>query len=99
VTTRDSRMQHHFITSFYPRNEFAHFANDACNVAAEYVRQRNIDTRQSTAHKNIEMIQCTGFNFDENLIGTQLRLRDVCVLKHVRSAVLSEGDGFHSVGL
>ena len=95
MSTRNARLDHHFVTWLYPLNELASFSHDAGNIASQNVRQRNLDARHAIANKNIEMIERASSNFHEHFIRAHSWLRHIGVLEHFRSTVLSENRGFH----
>ena len=64
MPARDARLQHYFIAGMDPGNQLANFAHHAGNVVAENVRQRNLDSRQTAARPDVEMIQSAGFDFN-----------------------------------
>ncbi len=88
-------LDHHFVAGLCPGDEFTGFAHHSRDVVAENVRQRYFDARQSTAGEDIEMIQCAGFDFDENLIRADLRVGNIGVLQHLRPAMLSKYRRLH----
>jgi hypothetical protein len=95
MPTRNARLDHDFIARLDPRYELADFPHDAGHIATEYVREGNLDPRQTVANKNVEMIQRARLHLDEDFVRTNLRLGHVRVLEHFWSTVLSEDRGFH----
>jgi hypothetical protein len=88
-------MDHHLIAGLGPRYEFTRLAHNAGNVVAENVRQRDLDARHSAAHEDVEMIQRARFYLDEYFVRANVRVRDVRILEHLRTAVLSKNRGLH----
>ena len=64
VAAGDAGMQHYFVSGLHPRNQVAHFAHHSGDVAAEYVRQRNRNSRQASSAPNIEVIERARSHFD-----------------------------------
>src|SRR5687768_7281365 len=95
MPTRNAGLDHHLIACFYPRNEITHFSHDASDIASENVWQRNLNTWQSIANKDVKMVQRARLHFHEYFIGTNLRLGNIGVLEHFRPTVLLEYRGFH----
>src|ERR1700739_3526344 len=65
----------------------------ASDVAAEDMRQ--VDTGQSLAYPNIEMIKSTGPDADENLVLARLGIGDILVDENFRATEVMDADGFH----
>ena len=89
-------MQHDFIIGFDPSDQLANFADHAGDIVPENMGQRNLDSRQTIAHPNVEMIQRAGAHFDQNFVCFDLGIGDFSDLQNLRPAVLFENDGFHS---
>ena len=96
VSARDARMQHYFIAGLDPVNNLSGLENYTRNIVAQNVRQRNIDVRQSAAHPNVEVVQGTRANFNQNFVGLNFWFRYVCRFQHIGPAVLAEYDCLHS---
>jgi hypothetical protein len=58
------------------------------------MRKRNGHSRESAADPKIEMVERTGMDADEDIVGAQVRFVDVGVVKDGGVAVLMEEDGF-----
>src|SRR5687768_3425583 len=95
MTAGNARMEHYFIARLGPRYEFTDLAHHAGDVAAGNVRQRDLDTRQSATHEDVEMIERARFYLDEYFVRTNLRVGYVRVLQHLGTAVLSKYRGLH----
>src|SRR5258705_6884048 len=96
MSARDTRLDHHFIARSYPRDELANFSCDAGNIIAEDMRQRNGDSRKAATDKNIEVVQRTGFDFNQDFACEYCRVRYFRVLEHLRPAMLFEDRCIHS---
>ena len=71
------RRQQHPLPGFEPADVLAHFDHFAGDVAAENVRQ--LHSRQSFAHPDVQMIQGTCSHAHQHLILARLRIGDVFV--------------------
>ena len=87
------RRQQHPLPGLESADVLAHLDYFARNVAAKNVRQ--LYSRQSLAHPDIQMIQRTCPHTHQNLIFAQLRIGDVFVGQNFRSAELMNTDCFH----
>ena len=56
---------------------------------------RQVDSRQSLPHKNIEVIQSARSSTDQDLIFTRLGIGHVFVGENFGSTELMNADGFH----
>jgi len=95
MSTGNAGMKHHFVAAFDPRNQGAYFADDAGNVIAQYVRQRDIDSRKASARPDVQMIQSARAHLDEHFVGFDHRVRRFSVLKHLWPAMLVKDYCFH----
>src|SRR5206468_1410331 len=95
VSTRNAGLNHHLIARLYPRNKFAYFANRPSDVIAEYVRQGNLNARQSIPYEDVEMVQRRGFDFNKNFIRANFWTGNINVFEYFRSTMISENGGFH----
>lgn len=77
----------------------ADFGNFSGNVASWNVRERDWHAREAGPHPEIEMIQCTGADADENVASAELGFRGVRVFEDLRTAVLVKPNGFHKAPL
>jgi hypothetical protein len=65
----------------------------ARDVAAQNVRE--VYSRKSFAHPDIEMVQGAGFDPDQNLVLAGLWVGDVFVAKNLWTAEFVDANGFH----
>ena len=88
-------MEHHLVSRADPGNQCPDFTHDTGNVVAQYVRQRNINAWQSSSRPHVEVIQGTGFHFDQNIVCFDGRIRRVSVFQDFWPAVSFEDNSFH----
>ena len=67
----------------------------ASDVAAGNVRQRDLQAGKAAAHPEIEMIEGTSTNADEDFVAAELRFGNIGEAKNGRITMFLEDDGFH----
>ena len=95
MAARNAGLHHHLIAGLCPGDQFAGIAHHARDIVAQNVRQRDLDSRQTTAHPHVEVVERARAHFDQNFVGFDFRVGDFGVLQHLRATVLREDDGFH----
>ena len=64
MATRDTRLDHYFITGFYPGNQGADVSHNSGNIVTENMRQGNLYARQASTHPDVQMVQGASFHFN-----------------------------------
>src|SRR6185503_2295704 len=95
MSTRNTWLHQHFIAGLHPSRQFSNFAHDSGDIISENMRQRDFNSGQAASRPDIEMIQRTRLNFNQNFVRSDRWLRDIGVLEYLRSTMLAENYGFH----
>src|SRR5437773_6562972 len=88
-------LDHDFGARLDPGNQFTDFTNDTGNIVAKDVRQWNPNASQSGSRPNIQMVERTRLDFNEDFVRFDFGGRNVGVLQDIWSTVLIKDNGFH----
>jgi hypothetical protein len=94
-TTGDAGSEHDFLADVDGADFGANLGDFAGDVAAGNVGEWNLEAGKAATHPEVEMIEGTGVNADEDFAAAKLRLGDVGVVENGRVTMFLEDDGFH----
>src|SRR5687768_9245751 len=97
MSTGNSRLQQNLCSRLNPGNELTNLFHYSGNITAENMWQRNLDAGQTSAHKQIQMVERAGLHLDQHLISSNDRLVDVRIFEDVTTPVLPEQHCFHDM--
>jgi hypothetical protein len=84
-----------FLANMKGVNLGANFGDLAGDVAAGNVWKGNGNTRQAAPDPEVEVVESTGVDANQDFVGAQMRLIHIGVAKNARITMLVEDDGFH----
>ncbi len=83
------------LSSFKAIDSFTKSSHIACAVRPVDVRQLKFQARPAVADHDIHTVERRRPQADQHFSGLWLRLGEIAVLQHFRSAVLAKEDGLH----
>jgi len=91
----DAGSEHHFLADVDGADFRADLGDFAGDVAAGNMGEWDLEAGKAAAHPEVEMIEGTGVNADEDFAAAKLGLGDISVVENGRVTMFLEDDGFH----
>jgi hypothetical protein len=96
VSAGYSLCDHNAISSCHMVDTFAHVSDDSCCIHTRYERQWELDTGQSLANPEVQVIDGSRFHVDQNIAWTDCRCGNVLLHQSIDAAMLVNPHTFHS---
>ncbi len=85
----------HPVARFEPRDTVADLVDNTRGVTARNVRHLEVDAGEPAPRPDVEVVERRRLHVDEDLVGVDLRLREVAVFEDASVTVTVELDGLH----